>query len=560
MIINKIKNINLFFVVLCILLISCAGESSNGKVVSIQIDAESDLNKVFEISSHTTIDLVSMDPDVLYAVNTSSFGPYSRALIDEAGNTSTNAGLLELVLGHYLAVADENNECSFNGNDAGIYSQNGNVSIVKIRNGESDDMTINSSTDPVSYYGSDGSSVYEEYYHIDFSKAPFNTMDKSRIIINPVTEYYGEGSSFSTTEYGFFTINNGSIKKDLNAFGVHDLSDFDFVNLFYSTSVIKDPSVSFETRFVMMNPVECSFNTEYYPNERLNYYTFNPIDGCSDYVFEVSKITRDGTYVLKPVLGIANLRGASLEDTYRFGGDSGKNLVRNLTEEVLFSIYRGIGDDELSVIVREPTDEEMQQYLESIVIVDSESFEFSPADITEKSDSVGWDRYREEMINSYAYSNELSFESANGLDLREMKLTVEVRYNDGSYATGHEYYVINNIGGTFGSHMETYIDKNHVLNSLTIEIIEPEPFTVSVKLEKKQDSVKADGDTHLFVIKNNGDPIEDLIVKTNSIYSVPYLENGDREYIGMVYAGQLYKPGDGVRIYVGDSSITALWR
>ena len=555
--------------IICLCLIVVAFVSCGGGETRVQIDVSKELNKEFQISRNTMIDLVSMDPNVLYAVNSSALGSSSRALVEDAYGTGTKAGLLELVLGHYLAVPDEDNSCTFTGSEAGIGSSSGYASIVQFRNSDSDDLTIRSGVDPVSYYNEGGETVYEEYYHVDFSKAPFNSLDRSRIVLYADTHVEAEGYNASNPSYGYVTTKGSFLKKSESIYEVYDFSGYDFVNLFFTYAFYSsDPSASFETSLRIANPVNCGLNSNHNVGGEETYYYFSPVSGCHFYVIEIDQ---DNLYGPTPshLIIPTKTNGSLFDDVYSF--DRNRILVHDPSEDVYFSLAKAESEAKLSVCVREATEEEIQKYYDSKISVNSKSFEMTINDVGVLSDELIYDPITEQYVPAYVCYDSFRFEPASGISLNDVKVSVDIVYDDGSYGIGRGSYLLVKKGlknpdtggtnGALGSHSEVYVENFFVLDSLKFNLMELKPFSVRIRIEKAVDPLKNSSEKHhLYFIPNNGDSIQDLQIPIHSAFTIPHLENAGKEYLGMMFDGHLYKEGEQLNYMHSDCGITAVWR
>lgn len=549
----------LFFSVSC----NGRGDPFNNQNVHIQIDLSTDLNKEFQLSGNTTIDLISMDPDVLYAVNSSAFGTTSRALIDDAGSTGTTAGLLELVLGHYLAVPDEANACSFSGNEAGVNSSGGYASIVRFRTSDSDDMTIRSDTDPVSYYNASGYAVYEEYYHVDFNSAPYDSLDRSRIILDADTHVNATGYGASNPWYGFVTSNYGCITKDGSNLGVYDCSGKDYVNLFFTYSFFSfDPDASFETTLRLVNPVKCALNETYQVGSKNSFYYFSTIPGIEYYVVEIDQVNEYGPAPYHRIVPYKS-DGSPVEDIYSFNTE-GKVLIHKPSEDTYFSVKKEESESKLTVRVREASEEEIQKYASSIIDVNRDNFEITLADAGALSDESIYDPVQDKDVPAYINNDSIRFISTDGYKLNNIKVTVDIIYDDGSYAIGNGGYSFIMTKGVFGGltcHSINYVPDFMDLSSIGFNLREQRPFSIKIRIEKAVDPLKNKSTVHhLFFVPNNGDPIQEMEVPDRYTFTVPHLVNGDKEYLGVSFDGTVYKEGEQINIVHSNCSLVAVWR
>lgn len=177
------------------LFVACNGSGP----AAVTIDASQMTDSWVNIPNGVHIRIENLSDDHFYAIRTvgsSRSVDVSRVAVTEEnvfkGNDNT-----------FIPVPDAEHKVEFSTNDLEIQGS-GSIQLVYVRIGE-DDMTIDSSKDIVSYYTEGGSKVFDEYYHIDFSKAPYNGLDKSRIALLA----YSVGSGSGAASWGYVTLGKG---------------------------------------------------------------------------------------------------------------------------------------------------------------------------------------------------------------------------------------------------------------------------------------------------------------------------------------------------------------
>ena len=516
------------------LLVSCDG---SGSAVAVEVDASNLDGAWTSVSGRSRITIENMDSGKMYAVKTK--GGSRSTSRDAVSDTVFKAGDSS-----YIPVPDKNNKSSFYANDINIHGS-GQIQVVELKDG-SDDMTIKEDEDEISYYNDRGEAVYEEYYHIDFTQPPYDTLDRSRISL--LTYHLGSGSG--GTNWGYVTIGEGGLKPEGYTAGLYDFSAHDSVNL-YNQMTVAHSSYPWSLQLIVTNPVVC---TEGIPMEipsKYGVFSIGPLTQGKQYVMELT---------MNPGLGYAedfNLRyvgGDFSGFVFPLSESSSKAVyyIGEIEKELLADIWIGIGGykgtDLGSVLFREATAEEIEEFRSHII-----SYDGSDKTID----------YRFETQGKYRYLLEYDSEMPSNVEL-----TVEYKYDDDSYSTsvcetyvrsGHTSGVGYSGTALIGAYSKYVVPSYDILNQLSLLSYTDQPVNVTISLHKLEEPHGWDETCHLFIVKNNGEPIEEKILTQYSTYVIPELSRAGYSYKGMYYEYRYYRPGDTVTVSNMYTAMVAVW-
>ncbi len=226
----KSSAVVLFF--LCIMLalvVSCSdGGSHSGAISDVTINASSQKDVWFPASKHSRVNITSMDSTVLYAVKTRNGG--SRGL------TYKDAGSSESIIttgaGTNIPIPDENNSCNFIGEDVDITAED-EIQVVELKAGT--DLTLHAAGEP-DFISEDGEKVWEEYYYVDLTQAPFDFTAEEKERLTLVSVQTGSGSGGS--DWAMVSTNFSAIVDEYSGmFGAFDLSGHDAVILYNKVGI-----------------------------------------------------------------------------------------------------------------------------------------------------------------------------------------------------------------------------------------------------------------------------------------------------------------------------------
>ena len=536
-------NRKLLLIVFVMLLLVCAVSCDSGASGNDLVFDAGYLNDSWvKVAKGSKITIENMDNSMMYAVKTrgSSKG-ISRSTADPSnifkGNMDT-----------YIPIPDKDNRAIFTANSIDIHGS-GSIQVIRLRDG-SDDMKLDEVNDPVSFYNYDNSRVYEEYYHIDFSQEPYNSLDRSRIALL----IYLQGSGSGSSNWGYATIGAGGIKPEVGTAGLYDFSGYDSINL-YNTMTVDQSNNPWSQQLVITNPIRYEGSVAQNIPSKCNVYSVGPMDDGNDYVLEIDKVR--GLYYADQFY-MRYVNGDFNGFAFPVGSDSSKDVyyIGKIKKELLAEINIFAKIDEVSdfgtVTFRKATSEETTEYRSNFITINSDKFVFT-MDL-----AAGDDKEYKFIV-----------EPEVGRTLNDMYIKTEYTYDDGTYIEGycrtstkssHTYgigYSTNSFTGSYTIFPQRSAD---LLENLSIQVKDEKPVNVKITFEKSNSVVIDDYLTNgckLFVI--NGNEITVERIKINNNYTVPELEKSGYTFRGMYYNGNLFKKGDLIPIKNAYSAITAAW-
>jgi len=536
-------NRKLLLVVFVILLLVCAVSCDSG--AELVFDAGNLDDKWVGVSRRSRITIENMDNTVMYAVKThGSSRRLSRGAVD-------SSNIFKGTEDTYIPIPGRDNRASFTANEIDIQG-NGSIQIIRLRAG-TDDLTIKESEDPVSFYDDDGSAVYEEYYHIDFTQEPYSSLDRNRVALLT----YGLGSGSGGSNWGYVTIDAGGIKPEGYTAGLYDFSEYDSINL-YNTMTVAHSSSPWSQQLIITNPIPCENDRAQSLLSKLGVFSIGPMHNGADYVLEINKISGlsySDNFNMRYVNG--NFNGFAIpiysdffKDVYYIG-----KIEKELLADIWIYIGGYQGSDFGTVTFREATSEETTDYESHLFTIDSDEMVFN------------------KRLDAKDYSeHKFVVKSKGGRILNNMYITVEYTYDDGTYIEGHcytnlqsshTYEVGYNNDGLSGSYIVFPESSRAVLENFSICVIDTEPVNVRITFKKSYSDVADDfwptKACRLFVVPNNGQKITCERIKHYNYYTVPELKKLGYTFRGMYYQGDLYKAGDRIQIKNVNSAITAAW-
>lgn len=515
----------LFVSVLCALLlfVSCGEEKK--LITSVSVDMDNLSGEWIEVDGTTEITLANMNPDVMYKITPTSSS--ERSVSVSRGN-----GIPKVFQGNsdtWLPIPDEKGESDFLGSDIGIDNR-GKIRIQTLKT-SSDDMTLKE-TEPESYINSKGEKVWEEYYHIDFSKEPYNKLDRSRITITT----YRNGSGNGGSDWGYITENEGCLNPVGITAGVFDFSSTPYINLF-NTMTVSYSTNPWSQELIISNPIQCNLDEEKILTSKCSTLSFNPEDKSKIYVIELKKADsvsyRDcEDYNLRYLDGTLAGFSYELSDTAACLG-----IIKS---ELLLDISAHADEDNTewgSVVFREATDDEKKDYEAHFITVTSSSKTYTltiPGGSENQSYIVkAQDKEALKLINNAV-------------------MKVELRKSDGSYPTEntstrlrmeHTYQIGTSTQNLYGPYSEYGISNNCVLSQIEFTSKSKEDIEVTISFEPSEKRIYSSQKAMVFILSDNWDSPRVQEMKANSTYTVPTLEREGYTFNGLYYRGKLYKPG-----------------
>lgn len=532
-----------FVMLMLVCAVSCDSEASGTPETEIVFDAGNLNASWVKVAKGSRITIENMDNSMMYAVKTRGRSKgVSRSAADPSnifkGNEDT-----------YIPIPDKDNRASFTASSIDIQGS-GSIQVIRLRDG-SDDMKLDEVNDPVSFLDYDGSRVYEEYYHIDFSQEPYKSLDRSRIALLT----YRQGSGSGESNWGYATIGAGGIKPEVGTAGLYDFSGYDSINL-YNTMTVVQSNNPWSQQLVITNPIRYEGSVAQNIPSKCNVYSVGPIDDGDDYVLEINKVSGlryDDQFYMRYVNGDFNGfafpvgSDDSSKDIYYIG-----KIEKELLAEIKVYSVEDQDNDFGTVKFRKATIDETTEYRSNFITINSDEFVFT-------------------MNLAARDDKEYKFivEPEVGRTLNDMYITTEYTYDDGTYIEGycrtatkssHTYgtgYSTNSFIGPYTIFSQESMD---LLENLNIRAKDKNPVNVKITF-KKSDSVVIDdyrtSGCKLFVI--NGKEITVERIKINNNYKVPELVKQGYTFRGMYYNGNLFKMGDIIPINYAYSAIVAAW-
>ena len=533
---NRKLLIVIFVMLLSVFLVSC---DSGTELV---FDA-SNLDKNWVgVSRRSRITIENMDNTVMYAVKTNgSSRRLSRGAVD-------SSNIFKGTEDTYIPIPGRDNRVSFTANEIDIQGS-GSIQIIRLRAG-TDDLTIKEFEDPVSFYDDDGSAVYEEYYHIDFTQEQYRSLDRSRVALLA----YGLGSGSGGSNWGYVTIDAGGIKPEGYTAGLYNFSEYDSINL-YNTMTVAHSSSPWSQQLIITNPISCEKDRAQSIPSKYGVFSIGPMHDGADYVLEINKVSGlsygdnlNMRYVNGNFSGFGySVLSDSSRDVYYIG-----KIEKELLADIWLYIGGYMGSDFGTVTFRKATSEETSEYRSHFFTIDSDEAVF-----TKRLDAKDYNEY------------EFIVESGDGRTLNNMYITAEYTYDDGTYIEGYCHTYINSshlngIGysgnGLLGPYIVFPESSGSILEKFKIRAMDTEPVNVKITFKKSYSHVADDYKLcSLFVVPNNGQEIIRERIQLYSYYTIPQLEKSEYTFRGMYYGGVLHRAGDRIQIEYVNSAITAAW-
>ena len=533
-------------IVLFALLVSCDGSGASAYIdgdedeslVSVNVDASNLDGSWKSVSDGARITIENMDSTKMYAVKTE--GGMRAIPRDSSSNSVFPSGDST-----YIPIPDKNNKSSFYANDVNIYGS-GKIQVVELRGG-SDDLTIREDEDEISYYNDRGEAVYEEFYHIDFTKPPYDSLDRSRISL--LTYNLGSGSGGSN--WGYVTIGEGGLRPEGYTAGLYDFSEHDSINLYNQMTVAHSDS-PWSQQLILTNPIVCTEGVVKAIPSKYNVFSIGPFASGKQYVMELTKKSGLGyaeNFDLRYVNGnfsgfVFPLNETSSSVLYYIG-----EIEKELLADIWIYIGGYTGTDFGSVLFREATADEIAEYRSHVKT-------FGGGDMTIE--------YRFETSGEYRYL--LEYDSVMPSNL---EITVEYKLDNGLYSanpcetylrSGHTYGVGHSGNGLIGPYSKFIVSSSDILQQISLQSYANEPVTARVTLHKLEEPHDGhDERCHLFIVKNNGEPIDEVILKQYSTYEIPVLTKAGSTYKGMYYEYMLREPGERITVENLYTAMVAVW-
>ncbi len=276
---NKVFNVVVLFLLLA--LFSCVQENihDNPEVV---IDANKLNDSLIPVSENSKIRIKNMDESIVYGLEIRSGG---RNINSRA---KTDKSFFRTNTGRCIPIPDENNESKFTGYDVGVRGKEA-VRLIKLKNGNSDEMTLDEENLDQLVYSDSWLRIYEEFYHIDFTKEPFSKLDLSEIIISS----YGSGSGSGFSDFGYVTIGEGGvIGGHTSAYNIFNFSDKNSINLFSTLGVEGISGIPQKFKLKITNPIELEIGSNLVLDSDHVVVSLKEQPGGVEYVFEIEKEDR----------------------------------------------------------------------------------------------------------------------------------------------------------------------------------------------------------------------------------------------------------------------------
>lgn len=529
---------------------SCDINSVDADTKLITFDASNLPTGSYPVSASSKIIISSMEKDAMYTIITEGYNGRFVSTREKNLMDNESASIISTSPNSFIPVPDENSVSIFYGNEINIINK-ANLKIIKLRDG-SDDMTIKESEDIPSYVTTSGTKTYEEFYHIDFVQEPYNSLDKTKIVL--LTKKIGSGSGGSN--WGYVTTGRGGIQPKKHLPGIYNFSDTSYINLYHQMTVVHSESPWTQT-LMIKNPVLLTLDTDLKLKSDSEVLEIPPTQ--EEYVLE---ITKNSTLYYAPI--------SQLNPRFYDGQFFGHllELEENKTKTVA---YLGKIDDNIlldvsiftdnnttlnygSVNVRKATYEEQLKYSDSCI-------EF----IGDKTEFI--QKLQANDDNKYIYKAI----SNDGSVLNNYTATVEFTYADSNeyitenprtdFHSGH----LNGVGYSGdvfeGSYGIVNIHDRNVLDQFKIQCKSDKAVDVKITFEKKDYLPRDDFSafSHLFLVKNNGEPVEMIKIEPRGIYTVPKLTREGHTYNGMYYLGKKYTSGQEIKIQHPRNAIIASW-
>ena len=551
------KGIVLFaFAIICIsMFVACDGGSSPAidSSSAIVLDATNLTMDSISVSSQTHISLQNMDPTKMYSVRTTGNSKYkSRGAVSTSGVFRSGEST-------FIPVPDNDNKSEFSGNDLEIQGS-GSIQIVEIHTGEGP-MIVSEDDDPVSYYKvnyqGESETVYEKFFHVDFTKAPYDNIDKSRVALL----MYDLGGGSGGTNWGYVTMGAGGLEPEGFTPGLYDFSKFDYVNLYVTMSIIESSS-PWSEELILMNPVVCQESVPHDIAGQLAVYSFTPSSTTTPYVMVVHKPNNDYDYSdpsnLRTIDGnfvdfTLCLKHIETEAVHYLGCLSTELLVDLRLNSYSNNYSREFG----SVEFRPATAEEIAAFNSHIISVNYDKTVFSHRfEVGKYSDFT----FYLQPKGNFVPNNSI--------------MKVEYKYDDGSYATGNfiTYASSGHVGGVghsgsglSGSYSEFICTDSSYLVEVSAQSFSPDkPVAVTFTLERSETVLNSADEpsrtsVRLFVVPNNGSSIKREMLPIDSEYTVPNLTWKGHTFKGYSYCGDLYAPGTKFIVDSFYSSAVGVW-
>ena len=526
------------------LFVACNGSGP----AAVTIDASQMTGSWVNVPNGAHIRIENLSDDHFYAIRTvgsSRSVDVSRVAITEEnvfkGNDNT-----------FIPVPDAEHKVEFSMNDLEIQGS-GSIQLVYVRIGE-DDMTIDSSKDIVSYYTEGGSKVFDEYYHIDFSKAPYNGLDKSRIALLA----YSVGSGSGSASWGYVTLGKGGMEPAGYTSGLYDFSDKETVNL-YNTLRLDSSTSRWKQKMVIMNPVSCAPNIASDIISSVGVYSIGPVDDGQSYVVEILK---EPGFTYSDNINVRYIDGDIAPFSYKLFTSNEKDVhfIGKLDAELLVNVMMDIGgyqgNDFGKVLFRPATEAESQQVAEHVVWFGSDE-----------------ETVFETRVSGYDFNEyEFMVYSEDHRTLNNMNVKVEYQYDSGVYIEGGCYTLVTsrNMGNSktrmtrlYGSCIEYPLTSFLDLQKLSVQVADTEDVNVRItftrSLENVTDAHDRDGKGYLYIVPNNGEAVKCIRTEIGGKYTVTALEREGYDFRCLYYNGIPYYKGDQITIDNIYMAVTAAW-
>lgn len=528
-----------------VLFVSCNGSGP----ANVVIDASSATDSWIEVSKGSHIRIENLSDGSFYAIRTRD----SSRSVDTSRAAITVDNVFKGNENTFIPVPDAQNKAEFTTQDLEIQGSS-SIQLVHVKVG-SDDMTIDSAKDAVSYYAGNGSIVYDEYYHVDFSSDQYKDLDKSRVALLA----YSVGSGSGSASWGYVTLGQGGMEPAGYTAGLYDFSSFETVNL-YNTLCLDSSTSAWKQKMVIMNPVTCAPNTVTNLVSSVGVYSIGPVSDGSGYVVELNK---EAGFSYDDKLNIRYINGDIAAFSYRLSSSTTKDVyfIGPLDQELLIDVKMDIGGYQGSsfgsVLFRPATEDEALEVSRHAV--------YFPVDETEvvfETSISGYD------FNEYEY---LVY-AEDHCNLNNINVKVEYQYENGSYIEGNCYTLFTSLNMNnaktrmtrlYGSCLEYPITSFLDLQKLSIQVADTEVVNIKITFTKAEGTVTdahdADGKGYLYIVPNNGSEAECLRTTIGGTYTVEPLEREGYNFRCLYYNGWPYYVGDQIIIDNIYMAATAAW-
>ena len=559
----------LFLTAILFLIIFCSCSQQAGSTVSINASTQKD--QWFKASRSTHIDISQMDPTVLYAVKTKS--GRSRGLL--ARDVSTSESILTTEAGTNIPVPDENNSCSFVGGDVNITSDD-EIQLVELKAGT--DCTLHATGEP-NFITEDGDRVWEEYYYVDLTQPPYD-FSEDELKRMTLASFITTGNGGAGRSDCAIVSTNFTAVADENSgmFGTFDLTGYTGVILYNKVGIINGENWTQTVLLQPTNLISCDGST----TEINDFYDVLQIDASTavagkEYVL-VIKTYEPGSYSI----GKWNTPMTSFTD----GTSRGFAVPITSDEADASVIYMGEIDPSRDFLIDCPiynTDQQTKHYADVYIREISETeknlskITLSPSGTTVFTVDVPARTVFKTPLMVTAEDEELK---------KNLYITIQCNYlnDDGSlgdiYGEGdigtwlnvsHDYGTGMGTKPMEGSYTKRLVSSHELLENITLLVGDTKAsknlrFTITI--EKSEEPLEMDypGEDGwmLYVVPNNGSPIQSVKVKNTERYGLaPYTLPAAPSRPGYSFKSwsirhTLYQPGETIMID-SDNSIVAVW-